>query len=853
MSAREVLPVLQQFWDNIVQLNTDLKEGKMQKRLNTQLEELKTQNQQSIDEAMAKSKNVISDTISQGLATLQTELSRSLANAIKDQLAPINTKIANMENQQTPVLTELVKVEMTKVSEAMKLKTEIMGNTLTGKITPLTAEVNALKHQVNNMGPKKTTQELKHLVATQLHDWDDHIDGKLKPFSEHLRTCMGQDRTNELITEKITEAAFNPYNTKTITDAIHSALIPINGTLHTISAQIDPKTLSATIKNNLKGLMESEQIATISDLKDIRQRLESTPSKEEIGALRMELNSLSSQMENDEIDRDDSGKYQSDEPPSDPDNRQRVHFLLNKWKREQPLSDPPQEHSTPINRETLSKMQQQINDLQDRSMNPDASETHHNEVMTRMPRLTRFEAKPGQNFDVFISRFESMAFRQGWSEDNKLDRLWDSIDGPPANLAAKCKNPTYRRIKSTLSDRYSQQKSEHIAALEMDALCQGPKETLEEFYARVVEIVPYARPNLPAEAIEEELNTRFKNGLIGKDIKWHVWQAKPTNISQSLELAKEARSMLKTIGGKSDRHSDPLINQVVVDNPHKDRECYSCHKLGHIATDCPNRQQNTNSGQRYTSPDRQRYSSPDRPRYQSPNRPRYQSPNRPRYQSPNRSNYTSPNRQYDRDRNTNSYNGTMSNQYGQSSDRNNPRGRSTDRNSNTLRPREQYNTDSRPSDGTYNQNRDRGREPYRNNWRDRSPSQPKGRDERPYSPSRNHYYPNAPKPTQDQYNPNINKPNSRQNSADRYESRNNSLDAQTLSVNELTEARKLVDAANYLKNSKMTTRRAASPARPNTQTSAKCFRCNETGHMIAQCPLNVAQLEVLPTQTEKTE
>ena len=798
LTVREILPILEEFWDKIVTLNTSWKEARHQVKLTTELNNIKQESLRAVAENLETQRTHIAEIIETAMGTLQENMHRTITAALQNQITPLDDKINNMEQHQDGLIKRVVNQEMQKVNECMKIRIQIAEKTLKNEVSaPIHSDITQLRHQINTMPPHVSSEETANQVRRILSQWEENINRKLEPINNHIRTC--NTNTDEQLVEAVSDAvssmALTPIQLQGIHDTIHTSLIPLRGEIHQLSRKIEASTSPATLKQHLKGLLATEQIARSKEVSDIQQTLRNLPTSDELGTLRDQVRQLEA----------NTG------PPV-------THYghPTTPLQPPPPPRENPLDHSTPAN-ETVNRLQQQINDLEDRlhnhSSRPTAYDTsgYHtgHEVMTRMPRLTRFEAKTGQNFDVFIARFECMAVRLGWSEEMKLDRLWDSIDGPPANLAAKCRNPSYRRIKATLLDRYSQQKSEHIAALEMDSLSQNPKETLEEFYARVVEIVPYARPNLDAEAIEEELNTRFKNGLSGKDIKWHVWQAKPTNISQSLELAKEARSMLKTIGTKNETQQDLSINQMNVDSSNNDRECYNCHKIGHIAQNCPNK----------------RYPSPNN-RY--PNTTRYQSPNGMRYGS-------SPNRSYDRNRPSSSYR-TPSPGYGNNYDtsRNDHRGRSRDRNSNNSRP-----NGSQP-DSNYGS---RGRD---DRWRQNSPSQNRNKENKYYSPSRN--------PTQDQYNPN--RQNSRPNSRERYsENRTGPENAQDLTHNELYEARKLIEAANFLKSSKNNpAKRAPSPKPPiSPATTAKCWRCNEPGHVIANCPLQINQTEVSPTPNETNE
>ena len=200
--------------------------------------------------------------------------------------------------------------------------------------------------------------------------------------------------------------------------------------------------------------------------------------------------------------------------------------------------------------------------------------------------------------------------RQAWA-----DRFTD----PQASLS-------YDSLVSALTQRFKPDGHEEAYKAEFRHRTKTKEESFLEFGHRLRRLAIRAFPKINHESREELVVDQFLMGLIDPEMRRHVSLAHPRNVDQAITLATEFETLTQSLKGGmiakpkqvaavSDHSTVPGNNQTTDDllktlielvkkqNQGKGRPqnrpqgskshivCYHCSQKGHIARECPGKQQ----------------------------------------------------------------------------------------------------------------------------------------------------------------------------------------------------------------------------------------------------------------------
>jgi hypothetical protein len=151
-----------------------------------------------------------------------------------------------------------------------------------------------------------------------------------------------------------------------------------------------------------------------------------------------------------------------------------------------------------------------------------ATAARHNKQTT--VKITPYNGT--EEWTTWITQFETIAYRCGWSEDEKLDQLLPSLKGVAAQFVfSQLSSHTincYADLIAELNSRFRVIETPRSFAAKFSRRAQRHGETVEEFAADLKMLYDRAHRCRDRQTREEDLVRRFLDGLYDEEIKFEV-------------------------------------------------------------------------------------------------------------------------------------------------------------------------------------------------------------------------------------------------------------------------------------------------------------------------------------------
>ena len=187
-------------------------------------------------------------------------------------------------------------------------------------------------------------------------------------------------------------------------------------------------------------------------------------------------------------------------------------------------------------------------------------------------KLPSFDGK--EDWSTWITRFEVMASRYEWSEEEKLYQLLPKLEGPAAQFVFSQLAPNvlnnYRELLHEMNCRIRLIETPHSFAAKFSRRTQRPNETVEDFAADLKKLYEKAHGYWDRRTCDEDLVRRFLDGLHDDDNRFEVeYHKDPRNIDEAVYHAvcmiqcrsasrpnKRASNTRRAVSQGSDHRSD---------------------------------------------------------------------------------------------------------------------------------------------------------------------------------------------------------------------------------------------------------------------------------------------------------
>lgn len=162
---------------------------------------------------------------------------------------------------------------------------------------------------------------------------------------------------------------------------------------------------------------------------------------------------------------------------------------------------------------------------------------HNSHHCTSNVKIPAFSGNDG--WKVWINRFETIAERQNWDEDQKLDNLLPKLQGSAGEFVfTQLKRDTlrdYRELVSEINNRFRVIETPRTFAAKFSKRNQKPNETAEEYAAELKRLYDKAHNRRDSRTRKEDLVRRFMDGLRDEEVRWEVEYIKePDDIDEAV-------------------------------------------------------------------------------------------------------------------------------------------------------------------------------------------------------------------------------------------------------------------------------------------------------------------------------
>lgn len=144
-----------------------------------------------------------------------------------------------------------------------------------------------------------------------------------------------------------------------------------------------------------------------------------------------------------------------------------------------------------------------------------------------------------EDWGVWVSRFEAIANRFGWDEEEKLDRLLPRMEGEAAEFIFSQLSPfvlgNYRELVAELHSRFKVIETPRSFAAMFSRRVQRSGESVENYAAELKRLYDKGHGYRDRKTRDEDLVRRFLDGLLDDDARFEVeYHKQPTTIDDAV-------------------------------------------------------------------------------------------------------------------------------------------------------------------------------------------------------------------------------------------------------------------------------------------------------------------------------
>ena len=247
--------------------------------------------------------------------------------------------------------------------------------------------------------------------------------------------------------------------------------------------------------------------------------------------------------------------------------------------------------------------------------------------------IRTFNGEGSDRFNTWVTDIERTITQLGGDDSRGITLALQTLSGPAAEFATREVNAnegiTWKQLKKKLGDRYNDMSDTAFAKQKLRRIVQGKSESIQNFYERLMTAARSAFDNdkLKDEYVQQQLVEYFLDGLTDDNMVRKLIRKKPTKMAKALEYATEEQQVQRSFEirrgnvpdmehtpmevnalGTGQRNSEmaemmELLKEILysikkqehapiyprrnyVPNPDYNKECYRCHRTGHIAVNC---------------------------------------------------------------------------------------------------------------------------------------------------------------------------------------------------------------------------------------------------------------------------
>ena len=144
----------------------------------------------------------------------------------------------------------------------------------------------------------------------------------------------------------------------------------------------------------------------------------------------------------------------------------------------------------------------------------------------------------------YRAHFESCADINGWNDYHKSRFLRAVLTGNAQQVLTDFhgEEPSYRELSTALEARFGPGERAEVNLAELRNRQRKSNETLQELAQSIKRLTNLAYPEVDRLARDRLARIHFADAIADKDIKIHIFQARPTILEDAVRVALEAES-----------------------------------------------------------------------------------------------------------------------------------------------------------------------------------------------------------------------------------------------------------------------------------------------------------------------
>ena len=155
------------------------------------------------------------------------------------------------------------------------------------------------------------------------------------------------------------------------------------------------------------------------------------------------------------------------------------------------------------------------------------------------PRLPTFSGQP-DSWEPFLLQLQLMSRSYGWSDSKFRDQLVFALKGEPLYFASHLPRhvrENTKRLLSAMTQRFGHRVLAETHRVPLQDIKQEPTESIQQYRARVSQIVSRAYPGIQGTALYESLSVEHMlKGLPNKQLAYETLVRRPNNVSQAVDM-----------------------------------------------------------------------------------------------------------------------------------------------------------------------------------------------------------------------------------------------------------------------------------------------------------------------------
>lgn len=193
---------------------------------------------------------------------------------------------------------------------------------------------------------------------------------------------------------------------------------------------------------------------------------------------------------------------------------------------------------------------------------PSTSQIRRAQSHMRNVKLPPFTGK--ETWKVWFNRFEEVAERKGWDDNDKLDELLPKLQGVAGDFVfgqlSKKSRGSYITLVKELKTRFRVIENPKAFGVKFSRRDQKNGETVEEYAAALKELYDKAHPERDEQTREEDLLRRFLDGLLDEKAKVQVEFVKaPYSIDEAVYEVVNFCETQNRVYGEKNRKSTRMV------------------------------------------------------------------------------------------------------------------------------------------------------------------------------------------------------------------------------------------------------------------------------------------------------